>query len=181
MKTTLTGVNELIMTILLLLDDKDLINMCKVNKEIKIVCDNNYFWYLRIQQLYPELPIPVEEKEDLKSFYFNINNIDALINYAININYKDILHWLIIYHFDDYKNIFIKIVKDLLKNIEDLNFQDEKVRIAINLFEFLLINKEFLYSDKSNFKKAVYNKINEFIIEHPQYKKLFNYYLNNLF
>ena len=51
-----TGQKDVDITILNLLEDKDLINMCKTNKYVNSICENDNFWRDRIIKKYNVLP-----------------------------------------------------------------------------------------------------------------------------
>ena len=71
-----TGQKDVDITILNLLEDKDLINMCKTNKYVYSICENDTFWRDRIINKYNVLP-DIAPFENYREFYTS-NKMKAL-------------------------------------------------------------------------------------------------------
>lgn len=52
MESSVFHISEITINILCQLNDIDLSNACKTNKTLKRVCENDYFWRLRIQHVF---------------------------------------------------------------------------------------------------------------------------------
>ena len=55
----LTGIKDLDYKILNELGDRDLVNVCQVNKTAKEICDDQVFWLNRILSKFPKVPIEI--------------------------------------------------------------------------------------------------------------------------
>lgn len=87
---------EIYYNFLLQLDDKDLINMCQVDKTIKSYYGGNYLWSLKINKLYLDFPIPIQYKNNIRTLYYLLKYLTLfdIIRLAIDIGDIKLLDWL---------------------------------------------------------------------------------------
>ena len=88
-----THVRNIDMNILLQLDDESLQSVCRINKYTQSLCKDNVFWHLKINKLYPGLPIPKEYQQKLKELYQTLTKED-ITEWAADNGYLEVLKWL---------------------------------------------------------------------------------------
>jgi hypothetical protein len=179
----ITGIPEIDVNILLSLHDEDLMDMCYIDKYINTLCNNNYFCFLKIKQIYPTLPLPEEYKNNLKQLYYKINNLDKLIDFAIDTSDQSILNWLILNHYQLYKenmrNIILYLNKLQLRSIS----YTEQVITFIDIIKFLIKNKKMFYTkDFDEPRVAFHNSFLRILeqVKSEDYENLM-YYYNQLY
>lgn len=98
-KWVLVGNEVTDINILLNIDDKLLGLVCQTNKYANRLCNENYFWGLKLDKLYSGIPIPSENKDNIKQLYIDIspyvNNISQFSIWIIENGYLKILKWLV--------------------------------------------------------------------------------------
>lgn len=178
-----TGIPEIDFNILLSLSDEDLMELCYIDTYINTLCNDNYFWFLKIKQIYPTLPLPEEYKNNLKQLYYDINTLHKLIDFAIEISDQSILNWLILNHYKLYKQKFIHIT-NLLSNIHITSQgYTEKFLTFITLIKFLIKNKKMFYTKDLDSARVTLNDTILRLLEEVKSEDYENliYYYNQLY
>jgi hypothetical protein len=70
-----TGLKDTDLLILMELEDKELFEVCSLNKYLRSLCNNDYFWYNRIVKKYGEKEIEVakqKNKSTWKKYYIHL-------------------------------------------------------------------------------------------------------------
>lgn len=88
-----THVPEIISQILLALDYKDLMNTCQTNKDFNEVCQDNYFWKLKVEQDYGTVTEDKPSNITHRQQYFDLMTINNQL-WAVEKGRLDILKWL---------------------------------------------------------------------------------------
>ena len=170
----LTGYKDVDIKILLNLTDDVLNNICLVNQYAQSLCQYNYFWYLKINQLYPDLPIP-KYVSDYKKFYLKFKKINNLIE----IDDQDIQYWLIINHYNDYTDAFLKKTNDYLSNINYAS--TKKTALFKQLYNYFLNHKLFLHTPQNKkFFNTMIIKIKELMLNYDDIYEYGIYFLKNI-
>src|SRR3990172_8316661 len=89
-----THVRNIDMNILLQLDDESLQSICQLNKYTRSLCDDNIFWALKIQKLYPGLPIPKGYQQRLRELYQTLIKVESIADWAAENGHLEVLKWL---------------------------------------------------------------------------------------
>lgn len=158
--------------------------LCYIDTYINTLCNDNYFWFLKIKQIYPTLPLPEEYKNNLKQLYYDINTLHKLIDFAIEISDPSILDWLILNQYQLYKQEVINITNGLAEIHHRSQSYTELLITFINVIKFLIKNKKMFYT--KSFDKARVTLYDSFlrILEQAKseedYEKLM-YYYNQLY
>lgn len=81
---------------LLQLDDDKLNTVCQLDKTIRSYCNSNHLWKLKIEQIYPDIPIPITYKDNLKIFYYFLKylSLNDLVKLATDIDDIQLLDWI---------------------------------------------------------------------------------------
>jgi len=72
---TFTGLKDTDLLILMELEDKELFEVCSLNKYLRSLCNNDYFWYNRIVKKYGEKEIEVAKQKNnstWKKYYIHL-------------------------------------------------------------------------------------------------------------
>ena len=91
---TLTGVSDVNLDILLLLDDKSLMAVCNTNKEMYNICKNDTFWEEKVKMKFKEA-VPFKPINFTWRFYYD--ELIALSNYMaeqLDNDYDRIIEWM---------------------------------------------------------------------------------------
>jgi hypothetical protein len=102
--------------ILLSLPDRELVNLCQVNKKYNSICKDDTFWKDRMLNLYPYIPDHILERDITKAIIDNIDDIiinpeNKYFTYYIKIfrRYKDLQYLRESMEFDDTSKIIASV------------------------------------------------------------------------
>ncbi len=132
-KVPLTGNKLIDMNIMLQLDDNELNLICMTDKYTNSICQEDYFWKLRIRKIYPRFPIPNKYRTQHRLLYNEIRlfTMQELWDWAVNNGYLNIMKWVI--HFEptrrlsgqDFNTIIIKGYIRIIKWLDSKGVQFE--------------------------------------------------------
>ena len=77
-------------------NDNTLENLCATNMYARSICNENSFWNNKINNIYPNFPIPKSLLGDTKKLYYKIKRFSEkdMLRWAEGNKYVDIVEWI---------------------------------------------------------------------------------------
>lgn len=164
-KIGFTGLKDTDLLILMQLEDKELFEVCSLNKYLYSLCNNEHFWYNRIVKKYGEEVAKQKNKNTWKKYYIHLikNNLklyfDGINNFYLSSKKLKNEHILL------RKKVIIPKIGEKLYAFVPLNY------------ESIMENEVLVFTDKKELQKY-FNKIkNKKISYIKEFTRELNLYL----
>jgi len=139
--TIFTNIRDIDIKILLDLDDYDLNKVCQTNKYVSSLCNDDYFWKFKLDNLIGMDLFPTDLRNEGKEIYSylkkNLKNIDITSELSRNLGDKlhYIANWAII---NNYPSIIdLLLTAKLVKHIDQDNMNESAFRGNIEVLNVL--------------------------------------------
>ena len=140
--------------ILLKLDDISLEHACQTNWFVRDTCYSSYLWYLKCQQLYPNIPIFKLNNREWKALYYKLkfNKWTDIVRWSEQYA-PEIMDWA--QYLKQYENYVIYNQNRYMDTIDTLDTDEDMDIILLEYYRFIVNHKRFLIMHPKTRKELI--------------------------